>query len=454
MRVTVIGTGHVGLVTCVTLAHLGHDVIGTDSDRSKIEAIMSGVSPFYEPGLDPLLHKGLTTQSLRFTHDAEDAIAGADVVVISVGTPPRASGDANLVAVEAAGRAVARYATGRCLIVEKSTVPTGTAARLRRTLTRERPDLSRELEVASNPEFLREGHAIHDALQPDRILVGAESDWAHGVMRDLYRTLLEEGCELVPTDIATAELAKHASNAFLALRISFVNALARLCERSGADIVSVANVMGADSRIGRDFLDAGLGYGGSCFPKDLRALERISAELGYQFPLLNEVARINDETIEATFAKVRDALWNLEDKTVALLGLAFKPGTDDIRFAPALALAQQLQAAGARVVGYDPKAMGNAMEEMPELVCVADPYEAVKDAHCVVLCTEWSEFADLDLDRVRELMTYPIIVDGRNFLDLDEVRAAGLTCYPTGRPPVLEDQDAEPVPVMRVSRPA
>ena len=453
MRVTVIGTGHVGLVTCVTLAHLGHEVIGTDSDRSKIEAIMSGVSPFYEPGLDPLLHKGLTTQTLRFTHDAEEAIAGADVVVISVGTPPRASGDANLVAVEAAGRAVARYATGRCLIVEKSTVPTGTAKRLRRTLVRERPDLCDELEVASNPEFLREGHAIHDALQPDRILVGAESDWAHGVMKDLYQTLLDEGCELVQTDIATAELAKHASNAFLALRISFVNALARLCERAGADVVSVADVMGADSRIGRDFLDAGLGYGGSCFPKDLLALERISAEMGYQFPLLSEVARINDEAIEATFDKVCDALWNLEDKTVALLGLAFKPGTDDIRFAPALALAEHLQAAGARVVGYDPKAMAEAMAEMPELVCVADPYEAVRDAHCVVLCTEWPEFGELDLNRVRELMTYPIVVDGRNFFDLEELKAAGLSCYPTGRPAVVEDAGAAS-PLMRVSRPA
>lgn len=445
MRIAVIGTGHVGLVTCVTLAHLGHEVVGTDSDEKKIDTVARGEAPFYEPGLRALLLKGLSSGRLTFTTSSADAIAGSEVVFICVGTPPRSSGDANLVAVEAAGRTVARHATGRCLIVEKSTVPTGTATRLGRTLARERPDLANELEVASNPEFLREGHAIVDALKPDRILIGAESEWAHAVMRRVYESLLDEGCELVETDIATAELSKHASNAFLAMRISFANAMARLCERAGADIVSVAAVMGKDPRIGRDFLNAGIGYGGSCFPKDLRALERISAELGYEFPLLREVERINEEAVEAAFGKVKDALWNLEDKTVALLGLSFKPGTDDTRFAPALRLAGLLIEAGARVVGYDPQAMAAASAEVPGLETAADPYQAVTDAHCVVLCTEWDEFSQLDLTRVRALMTYPVLVDGRNMFDPAEAAAAGFAYYPMGRQPVIDDGPAVPV---------
>lgn len=439
MRIGVIGTGHVGLVTCASLASLGHQVVGTDSDEEKVALQQQGVPTFYEPELEELLRECLSSGCLRFTSEPSEAIRGSNVVFISVGTPPKASGDANLVAVEAAGRAVARHATGRCLVVEKSTVPTGTAHRLRRALRRERPDLAVELEVASNPEFLREGSAVKDALGPDRILVGAESEWAHQVMREVYRPILDKGCDLVETDIATAELAKHASNAFLALRISFTNALARLCELAGADVVAVADVMGKDPRIGRHFLNAGLGYGGSCFPKDLVALQRISSQLGYEFPLLSEIARINEAAIDAALDKIRDALWNLDNKTVALLGLSFKPGTDDVRFSPALKLAERLIEEGAHVVGYDPLALNEAQREVPGLIAASDAYAAVAGAHCVVLCTEWDEFLHLDLAKLRLAMTYPVFVDGRNAFDPEDMRAAGFAYYASGRPPVLEE---------------
>jgi UDPglucose 6-dehydrogenase len=439
MRIGVIGTGHVGLVTCVCLAHMGHDVIGTDSDADRIHQLQNGISPFFEPGLEKLIHEGLSSGRLRFVAEASETIKGSEVVFISVGTPPRASGDANLVAVEAAGRTVARHATGRCLVVEKSTVPTGTSRRLGSALRRERPDLAYELEVASNPEFLKEGSAIRDALEPDRILVGAESQWAHQMMRSVYAPILETGCELIETDITTAELAKYASNAFLALKISFVNALARLCERAGADVLLVADVMGTDPRIGRHFLNAGLGYGGSCFPKDLVALQRISSQLGYDFPLLGEIAQINDQAIDVALEKVRDAVWNLEDKRIALLGLSFKAGTDDVRFAPALSLARRLLEEGARVIGYDPVAIASARLEVPEIEPAADAYDAAEGAHCLVLCTEWNEFLNLDLERLARVMTYPIVIDGRNVLDSDEVRAAGFAYYGTGRPPVVEE---------------
>lgn len=439
MRIGVIGTGHVGLVTCVTLAHWGHEVVGTDSDASKVDGLQGGVSQFFEPGLDELLQGSLSSQRLRFASQEKEAIEDSEVVFISVGTPPRASGDSNLVAVEAAGRAVARYATGRLLVVEKSTVPTGTASRLRRALRRERPDLASELEVASNPEFLREGSAIEDALNPDRILVGAESEWAHRMMRTLYAPILDSGCELIETDIATSELAKHACNAFLALKISFVNALARLCERAGADILGVTDVMGKDQRIGKDFLNAGLGYGGSCFPKDLVALQRVSSKLGYDFPLLAEIARINDEAIDAAVDKVKDILWNLEGKRIALLGLSFKPDTDDVRFAPALTLARRLLDEGASVVGYDPVAMAGAGLEVPEIEPASNAYDAAEGAHCLVLCTEWDEFLKLDLERLKATMAYPVVVDGRNLFDSDEMRAAGFAYYAAGRPAVAED---------------
>lgn len=436
MRVGVIGTGHVGLVTCASLAAIGHDVVGSDTDQEKIRLLQGQAVPFHEPRLPELVAQGMGSGRLRFTPHASQSIEDAEVVFICVSTPSRTTGEANLVAVERAVQDVARHAGQRTVVVEKSTVPAGTAQRVRRTLLRERSDTSHLIEVASNPEFLREGRAVEDSLRPDRILIGAEAPWVFEVMRRLYEPLIQNGCRMIETDINTAELAKHACNAFLALKISYVNSLARICERAGADVVAVADVMGADPRIGRAFLDAGLGYGGSCFPKDLQAFDRLAAHLGYDFLLLREIARINDEALEATVEKIRDALWNLESKRIALLGLSFKPLTDDIRFAPAVALARRLIAEGANVVGYDPQAMANAKEEVAALEVAADPYEAASGAQCLVICTEWPEFRDLDLKRLKEKMAYPLMVDGRNMFRPDEMESAGFSYYSTGRPAV------------------
>jgi UDPglucose 6-dehydrogenase len=289
------------------------------------------------------------------------------------------------------------------------------------------------VDVVSNPEFLREGQAIEDSLRPDRLLVGALTQGGFDTMRRLYEPLIRAGTQLIETDIATAELAKHACNAFLALKISFANALARLSERTGADVTAVADVMGADPRIGRAFLDAGLGYGGYCFPKDLQAFERLADQHGYDFRLLREVSRINDEAVQATAERIRLALWNLEGKRIALLGLSFKPGTDDVRFSPPLALARTLLAEDATVAGYDPQAGANAKSDLPELEVSPSAYEALEGAHCMVLCTGWDEFRSLDLARTRDLLAYPIVVDGRNFFDPSEMRRLGFVYHGTGR---------------------
>ena len=436
MRIGVIGTGHVGLVTCATLSALGHDVVGTDSDEGKIASIKDGRSPFHEPGLDELLAREMSAGRLDFTPDARRAIEGAEVVFLCVGTPPKASGEANLAAVESAARVVARHATGPTVVVEKSTVPAGTAQRLRRVLELERTE--QEFHVCSNPEFLREGHAVDDSLEPERILIGTESEVARDIMRKVYEPLTAKGVRLIETDIQTSELAKHACNAFLAMKISYMNGIARLCEKSGADVVQVAEVMGSDSRIGRSFLNAGLGYGGFCFPKDLAAFDALSKQLGYDFPMLREVARLNEEAVRSIAAKVKEILWNLEDKRVALWGLSFKPDTDDTRLSPALALARLLIDEGARVVGYDPQALGNAKTDVPELELANDPLDAASGAHCLVLATEWDEFLGVDLMKLKDVMAYPVVIDGRNLFDPDAMSAAGFSYYPTGRPAVTE----------------
>jgi UDPglucose 6-dehydrogenase len=431
MRVGVIGTGHVGLPTAATLAHVGHDVTATDADPEKIEVLQRGGVPFFEPGLEELVRAVVGQGRLSFTSDPAEAVAGARVAFLCVGTPPRASGEANLIAVEQSAELVGRHVTGPLVVVEKSTVPVGTAARVTEILARERPD--GELSVVCNPEFLREGNAVEDSLRPGRILVGSDSPAALEVMRELYAPLAGEGTLWIETDLHTAELAKHASNAFLALKVSFANALARISEAAGADVEAVTEVMGADPRIGKAHLSAGLGYGGSCFPKDLLAFERLTSRLGYDFPLLREVARINQEALDAAFQKVEQALWNLEGKRVALLGLAFKPGTDDVRYAPSLGLADRLLEAGAVAVGYDPQAGPNAKAELPDLEVVDDPYVALTGADAAVVCTEWEEIAGLDLGRVREVMKLPIVVDGRNVFDPDEMAGHGFTYLPAGR---------------------
>ena len=434
MRIAVVGTGHVGLVAAVTLAEIGHRVIGTDADAERISLLSRGIAPFHEPGLDDLLRATTESGRLSFTPDTGEAVSTAHVVFVCVGTPARSSGEANLIAVEKAVRAIAEHASDGLVLVQKSTVPAGTAARVEQALRTQSKGRIKRIDVVSNPEFLREGRAIRDSLDPDRILVGSASARALRVMRAVYRPLIDKGCIYIETDVRTAELAKHASNAFLALKISFANALAQICERAGADVMDVADIMGSDPRIGRAFLDAGLGYGGFCFPKDIQAFDRLAARLGYDFPLLREIARINDGAIDSAVDKLEDALWNLEDKRVTLFGLSFKPGTDDVRFSPALALARRLLSEGSSVVGYDPQASTTAKEDLPELHVASDVYEAASGAHAVVLCTDWPEFRALDLDLLRDAMANPLIVDGRNLFDAAAVAAAGFDYYPTGRP--------------------
>jgi UDPglucose 6-dehydrogenase len=434
LRVAVIGVGHVGLVTCVTLAKLGHSIVGCDSDEERIEQLRRGHSPFHEPMMQELLEETAPSGRLDFTTKTPESVATADVIFICVGTPARASGEANLMAVEAVTRTVGRHARSDAVIVEKSTVPAGTSERIRRTLELDRSDRATDMHVVSNPEFLREGRAIQDSLKPDRILIGTNGGRASAVMRRLYAPLIDRGHPLIEVDIATAELAKHACNAFLALKISYANALARICENAGADVVAVAEVMGSDPRIGRAFLDAGLGYGGYCFPKDLVAFQKLAEQCGSPFPLLREVARINAEAIDAAASKIREALWNIEGKTIAMWGLSFKPNTDDVRFSPAVTLAKKLLEEGATVIGYDPEAAGPAKAELPELELASDALAAVTGAHCLVVCTEWDEFRSVDLEAVRALMHYSIVIDARNVFDPETMRNRGFTYFPTGRP--------------------
>lgn len=432
MRVGVIGVGHVGLVTGAALAELGHEVVAMDLDVAKIELLRSGKTPFYEPELDELIARQTATGRLLFRSEPAEAVGDAEVLFICVGRPTTAAGDASLTAVEAVGRDVAKHATPGLVIAEKSTVPPGTADRLRLTIARERPGLA--FSVVANPEFLREGHAVQDTLRPDRIVVGSDDPGGFEAMRKLYGPLVGLGIPLIETDARTAELSKLASNAFLATKISFANALGRVAELTGADVVRITEVMGADMRIGPAFLRAGLGFGGYCLPKDTQTLERIAERAGYDFGLLRAVMLVNEDAVAAVAAKVEEAVWNLEGKRIALLGLAFKSGTDDVRSSPALILARRFADEGAVVIGHDPMAAAEARAAIPELEVADDPYEAITGAHCVVICTEWPEYRELDLDRVCELAAYPIVVDGRNVLDPDRAEIAGLTYLPVGRP--------------------
>lgn len=433
MRVAVIGVGHVGLVTAATLAQQGHEVTGLDHDHDKIETILAGHMPFFEPELEGLVAEQLASGRLRFTHQPAEAMAGAEFAFICVGTPARPDGEANLLAIEKAAEAAAQHADRDFILVQKSTVPVSTGDRLQSLIG---GTSQHRFFIVSNPEFLREGSAVADSLNPTRILVGADDEAVHARMRELYAPLIKDGVAYFATDIKTAELAKHASNAFLALKISYANALARICDLSGADVVSIADIMGSDPRIGRDFLNAGLGYGGFCFPKDIAAFRAVASQLGYEFGLLDEVVKINDDALRAAFAKIKDVLWNLEDKKVALFGLSFKPGTDDIRDSPALNLARDLISAGVTVSGFDPEAGPAAAAQVKGLEVCDDPYQAAERADCIVICTEWPEFIGLDWGRIKGICTRPIIVDGRNLLDSQAPEIAGFTYIPTGRPSI------------------
>jgi UDPglucose 6-dehydrogenase len=431
VRIAILGTGHVGLITGTALASLGHDVVGMDLSAEKVAMLQRGEAPFHEPDLDDLLRQGLESGRLRFTTSVKEAVEDAAVAFICVGRPPVGQGDRSLTAVEGAVRELAEAATPGIVLVVKSTVPPGTTARIQEVVRRTRPDL--DFSTVSSPEFLREGHAVEDTLRPDRLVVGSDDARGFAVLRELYAPILAAGHPMIETDPRTAELSKLASNAFLATKISFANALARVAELADADVDGVTAIMGADPRIGTAFLGAGMGFGGYCLPKDIVTLEKFAGRLGYDFGILREAVRVNEEALAAVTRKVEEAVWNLEGKKVALLGIAFKPGTDDIRGAPALALASALRQEGAVVTAFDPMAGASAADEDPELILAPDAYAAAEGADCVVICTEWSEFGALDLERLGATMRQPAIVDGRNLLDPDTVVAAGFQYFPVGR---------------------
>ena len=438
MRVTVIGAGHVGLVTAACLARLGHQVVAEDDDRAKLALLREGTPWFHEPGLPELLAETTAEGSLRFTSDKAEAVRYGEVIFISVGTPSRPDGSPNLEYVEAVARDVARHlpAGEFRLICEKSTVPVQTGDRVAQVLAREAP-AGADYEVASNPEFLREGSAVEDTLRPDRLVIGTESERGAKVLTELYRPITETtGCELVATDRATAELIKHASNAFLATKISFINTVAEICERSGGDVDLVARGMGLDPRIGPQFLRAGAGYGGSCFPKDVAAFNHRASELGVEFGILRETARVNERARRRILDKTRDALWHLTGKRIGVLGLAFKPETDDLRDAPAIDVVSGLIAEGAEVVAYDPVAGEQALRHLPEMKLAGEPLDCAEGTHALVVLTEWAEFTKLDPAQLRSRMAYPIIVDARNCLDAKAYAAAGFTVIGVGRPVV------------------
>jgi UDPglucose 6-dehydrogenase len=449
MRIAVIGSGYVGLVAAACLAELGHKVVCADHDQGKVTALNSGRIPIYEEFLAELLqrHRGW---GLTFSSSPADAVKQAVVVFIAVGTPMSATGEADVSQVEAVSREIAGSIHGRKLIVAKSTVPMSTCEWIERSLILNGCDRA-DFEIVSNPEFLREGSAVTDFLYPDRIVAGVSSEWAAQIMRQVYQPLLDGSYALqagvVPkpesavdkplyleTSLASAELIKHACNAFLAMKISFINAVANVCEAVGADIGEVCQGVGSDRRIGSRFLRAGIGYGGSCFPKDVAAFRAAAREFGYKFELLDEVHRINQQQRVRFLRKVRMALWSLRGKRLGVLGLAFKDGTDDVRESPALQIVQALIEEGGEITVFDPAAMANARNVLGDSVrYVTDAYAAAEGADALLILTEWKEFAALDLARIKALLRYPIVLDGRNLYEPAEMAKAGLDYHSMGR---------------------
>lgn len=435
MRITVIGTGYVGLVQAVGLAELGHQVMGMDHDAAKVRRLQSGDPVIYEPGLAERLEAQQASGRLQFTTEMAVGVQHAPVLFICVGTPPRPDGSADLSQLETVVRQVARAMDSYRLVVEKSTVPVRTSSWVHRTLRLYAPR-GVDFEVASNPEFLREGRAIEDFFHPDRIVLGVTSQRAADLLNEVYASF---DCPKVVTDPNTAEIIKHASNSFLALKISYINLIADLCERTQADVHVVAQAMGLDPRIGPQFLEAGLGYGGACLPKDVQAFIAIGEEHALNFNVLREADEINRGRLEVVLQKLRRALWNLEGKEIAILGLAFKANTDDVRGSQGLAVAGALLEQGARVRLYDPHAEARAREVLPpsESVRYAEGiWDALQDADAAVIATPWEELHTMDLARVCRTMTTPILVDGRNLLDPEAARAAGIEYHPVGRTPV------------------
>ena len=450
MRIAVVGSGYVGLVSAVCFAEIGHEVISVDNDSAKIEALKRGEVPIHEHFLPELLrrHNG---HRLQFSTSVADAVEQSDAVFITVGTPQSETGEADLSFVEAVAYEIARAIHSPKLVIEKSTVPVRTCDSLRKTLLLNgaRGGL---FAVASNPEFLREGTAVTDFLYPDRIVIGADDEFSVSLLQDIYRPLTSGSyykqpeaisftgyahaqAPIIVTNAKSAELIKHASNAFLAMKISFINAVANISEAVDADIQQVCAGIGADSRIGPKFLNAGIGYGGSCFPKDVQAFHAVASQCGYDFGLLTEVMGINLEQRRRFLKKIRSALWTLRGKKLGVLGLAFKGDTDDIRESPAIAIIEALLREGAQIRVFDPAAKSRAMEVLPEagVVYAKDAYDAANGCDALLILTEWKEFAELDLAKVHSLLKYPIVIDGRNLYDPEQMAGAGFIYHSIGR---------------------
>ena len=433
MRVAMIGAGYVGLVSGACFADFGHVVCCIDKDAAKIDALENDRLPIFEPGLEELVARNVREGRLSFRCDAGDAIAGAEAVFIAVGTPSRrGDGHADLSYVYAAAEEIAQLMDGFTVVVTKSTVPVGTGDEIGRIIAAARPDL--DFAVVSNPEFLREGAAINDFKRPDRIVVGADEERAREVMRELYRPLFLNETPMLFMGRRTSELTKYAANAFLAMKITFINEIADLCEAVGADVQQVARGIGLDNRIGSKFLHPGPGYGGSCFPKDTLALARTASEAGAPLRLVDATIEVNDARKRAMASKIRSAAGGeLMGKTIAVLGLTFKPNTDDMRDAPSLEVVPRLIAMGARVQAFDPEGMAEARQLLGDVDFRAGPYEAVEGADVAVILTEWDQFRALDLDRVRDLMRRPVVVDLRNIYRPEEMRARGFDYASVGR---------------------
>lgn len=449
MRISVIGAGYVGLVTGACLAELGHKVLCTDNDSQKIDVLNSGKLPIFEPGLDGVVVRNARSGLLSFSADPARAAAEGDVIFICVGTPPLPNGDADLSSIDRVAQMIATESTSDKLVVEKSTVPAQTGQQLKRVLEIYSRSGRNRFRVASNPEFLREGTAVADFLHPDRIVIGVEDESSERQLREIYAPVLEQKfkCPVhngdcpafrqpawLVTTINSAELIKHASNSFLAIKISYANMVSDLAEKLGANIEEVMNGVGLDPRIGPHFFKPGLGFGGFCLPKDLQAFVRLAERHGVDFSMLREAERVNHQRIDRFVEKLRRSLWVLKGKRIALLGLAFKANTDDIRFAPAIELIQRLQQEGVQLSAYDPQAMDKIRARFPDLSCASDAYLAARGADALLIVTEWDEFRNLDWKRIHKSMARPLILDGRNLLSSDAMTALGFEYESVGRP--------------------
>lgn len=448
MRLSVIGCGYVGLVTGACLAEAGHEVVCTDIDRDRIAKLQAGGVPIYEQHLEQILTSARNAGRISYTADVGEAIRGGEAIFICVGTPPKESGEADLSAIDHVARQIAAEARTPKLVIEKSTVPARTGLELSRALSAYSRKSNIKFRVASNPEFLREGTAVRDFLHPDRIVVGVEDSSSAAELREVYRPILEKSfhcpvhngtcppsqkAEFLVTTISSAELIKHASNSFLALKISYSNVIADLCEKTGANVEEVTRAMGLDPRIGGQFLKAGLGYGGFCFPKDVQAFIYLAARVGVDFAILKAAEHVNKQRIERFFEKIHQGLWVVKGKRLAVLGLAFKPNTDDIRFAPALEVVKGLIAEGAVVHATDPEAMSRTKALFPELHYHEDPYDALREADAALICTEWDSFRKLDWERAGSLMARKLVIDGRNLLSPQDMRNLGFEYFSFGR---------------------